>query len=101
MARITGTKRKNTGGAGPKRSTTITRAQLEEHGRVVELLAQCGLTKSNGEGRRLIAQGAVQMNDAPVDDPDAKAQPDDTGTIMLKKGKIISDEEKGGYHDED
>ncbi len=72
-------------------TTTITRAQLEEHGRVVELLAQCGLTKSNGEGRRLIAQGAVQVNDAPVTDPDAKAQPDDTGTIMLKKGKK-------GYH---
>ncbi|MFR1759781.1 MAG: tyrosine--tRNA ligase [Christensenellaceae bacterium] len=72
-------------------TTTITRAQLEEHGRVVELLAQCGLTKSNGEGRRLIAQGAVQMNDAPVDDPDAKAQPDDTGTMRLKKGKK-------GYH---
>ncbi len=72
-------------------TTTITRAQLEEHGRVVELLTQCGLTKSNGEGRRLIAQGAVQINDAPVTDPDAKAQPDDTGTIMLKKGKK-------GYH---
>lgn len=72
-------------------TTTITRAQLEEHGRVVELLTQCGLTKSNGEGRRLIAQGAVQINDVPVTDPDAKAQPDDTGTIMLKKGKK-------GYH---
>ena len=72
-------------------TTTITRAQLEEHGRVVELLTQCGLTKSNGEGRRLIAQGAVQINDAPVTDPDAKAQPDDTGTIMLKNGKK-------GYH---
>ncbi len=72
-------------------TTTITRAQLEEHGRVVELLAQCGLTKSNGEGRRLITQGAVQVNDVPVTDPDAKAQPDDTGTILIKKGKK-------GYH---
>ena len=58
---------------------------------MVELLAQCGLTKSNGEGRRLITQKAVQVNDVVVTDPDMKAQPDETGTIILKKGKK-------GYH---
>jgi len=72
-------------------TTTITAAELAEHGRVVELLAQCGLTKSNGEGRRLINQKAVQVNDVAVTDPDMKAEPDETGPIILKKGKK-------GYH---
>jgi len=32
------------------------------------LLSEAGLTKSNGEARRLISQGAVKINGAPVDD---------------------------------
>ena len=72
-------------------TTTITAAQLEAQGRVIELLTLCGLTKSNGEGRRLIQQGGVWMNDEPVTEPDAKAQPGDSGVIIFKKGKK-------GYH---
>ena len=72
-------------------TTTITAAYLAEHGRVIELLTLCGLTKSNGEGRRLIVQGAVQANEVPVEDPDGRAVPDEKGTIILKKGKK-------GYH---
>jgi tyrosyl-tRNA synthetase len=35
---------------------------------IVELLVAAGFTASNGEGRRLIRQGGVRLNDAPVED---------------------------------
>ena len=44
---------------------------------VVDVLAASGLTASKGEARRLIAQGGVRLNDAPVTDPAAQVTPAD------------------------
>ena len=49
-----------------------------------------GLSKSNGEARRLIKQGAAKVNDKPLSDQNAQiteADLDDTGTIKLSAGK--------------
>jgi tyrosyl-tRNA synthetase len=72
-------------------TTTLTKDDLNENGRIVELMVRCGLTKSNGEGRRLITQGAVMINDELVTDTDARAQVNASGMIIIKKGKK-------GYH---
>ena len=57
--------------------------------RVVELLLKAGLTKSLGEGRRLIGQGGVEINGAKVREPEATVSQQDfpEGTLQLKKGK--------------
>ncbi len=39
--------------------------------RMVEVLQQAGITRSNGEGRRLIQGGGVRLDNARIDDPDA------------------------------
>ncbi len=56
------------------------------------LAAACtlaGLSKSNGEARRLIEQGAVRVNDETVSDPGAKVSADDLkhGAIKISAGK--------------
>jgi tyrosyl-tRNA synthetase len=47
------------------------------------LLATTGLASSNADGRRLIEQGGVRLNGAPVTDPDADFSPEDlTGRVV-------------------
>ncbi|MGI6317086.1 MAG: tyrosine--tRNA ligase [Christensenellales bacterium] len=57
--------------------------------RVTELLVAGGLTKSLGEGRRLISQGAVSLNEEKVTDPEMVATAAHVGEngILLRKGK--------------
>ncbi|MBX6375605.1 MAG: tyrosine--tRNA ligase [Acetobacteraceae bacterium] len=52
-------------------SVTLPRDVLEAGAPVAAVLVQAGLAKSNSEGRRLIAQGGVRLNDEPVADPTA------------------------------
>ena len=64
--------------------------QLEQGLWIIEALKQAEFIKSNGEGRRLINNGGVRLNDVAVVDPDQKilisdANPD--GVIKLSSGK--------------
>jgi tyrosyl-tRNA synthetase len=57
---------------------------------LLELLTDVGASKSNGEARRLVQQGAVRLNNAPVDDPQRRLGPDDLAsqsTLVLRVGK--------------
>lgn len=70
-------------------SSTVAAAALEAGLAVAAAFADAGLTRSRGEARRLIEQGGVYVNDARVDDPDARltladATPDG---ILLRAGK--------------
>ncbi len=70
--------------------TGVVKGQQVDNGlRVIDLLVQGSLVKSLGEGRRVISQGAVQLNGAKVIDPEAKvARSDFDGDgLILKKGK--------------
>ncbi len=49
-------------------STEITREQLEAGVPLFELFVLTGLTKSNGEARRLLDQGGVYVNNTRIDD---------------------------------
>lgn len=58
---------------------------------VLKIMLKAGLIKSNGEGRRLIQQGGVAVNDEKVTDPlKALSTADfEKGNVILKKGKKV------------
>lgn len=58
---------------------------------VIKIMLKAGLIKSNGEGRRLIQQGGVAVNDEKVTDPlKALSTADfEKGNVILKKGKKV------------
>ena len=65
-------------------STTLTEADFAdgEIG-ILDLMKKCGLIPSNGEGRRLIQQGGVSVDDEKVTDVYAKVQ-----SLILKKAML-------------
>lgn len=67
----------------------VPQAELEAGMLVAAACTAAGLSKSNGEARRLIEQGAVRVNDALVTDPNAKVSMADMqdGAIKLSAGK--------------
>lgn len=70
-------------------SSTVAAAALDAGLAVAAAVADAGLTRSRGEARRLIEQGGVYVNDARVDDPDARLTRADVaaGAIVLRAGK--------------
>lgn len=82
------------GGAGEGGSipvTEMTEAQWKAAPQLLDIMIACGLTKSRGEGRRLITQGGVLLNGEKVTDEfRALAEEDLTdGEAMIKKGKKV------------
>ncbi|OYW84436.1 MAG: tyrosine--tRNA ligase, partial [Hyphomonas sp. 32-62-5] len=70
-------------------TATVPQAELEAGMLVAAACTAAGLSKSNGEARRLIEQGAIRVNDALVSDPNAKVSMADLqdGAIKLSAGK--------------
>ncbi|SHI51162.1 tyrosine--tRNA ligase [Lutispora thermophila] len=70
-------------------STEIDKQQLGDGMNVIDLAVLTGLVPSKGEGRRLITQGGLTINDAKVDSIDRIITLDDfkDGALMMKKGK--------------
>ena len=58
---------------------------------ILDLLRDLGLTKSNGEGRRLVDQGGVTIDDVKIESVDKKVTLDDfnDGKILIRKGKKV------------
>ncbi len=52
---------------------------------ICRLLTEAGLTKSNGEARRLVQQGGVKMDGEKVDNPDLAVGPE--GEVVFQVGK--------------
>ena len=52
---------------------------------LVQLLNDAGLVQSNGEGRRMIKQGAVSLNGERISDMDFELVPEDG--MVIKVGK--------------
>jgi len=53
-------------------------------------MTEAGASRSNGEARRLVDQGAVRLNNVVVDDPQRRVSPDDlvgATTMVLRVGK--------------
>lgn len=58
---------------------------------ILDLLKELGLTKSNGEGRRLVEQGGIVIDDVKVEAIDKIVTLDDfkDGKILIRKGKKV------------
>ena len=58
---------------------------------VLDLLSKCGLIPSKKEGRRLIEQGGVSLDDGKVTDVTAKVTKEafEKGFVVIKKGKKV------------
>jgi len=58
---------------------------------VLDLMTKCGLIASKGEGKRLIQQGGVAVDDKKFTDPFAKinASEFEKGYVVIKKGKKV------------
>ncbi len=58
---------------------------------ILDLLKDLGLTKSNSEGRRLVEQGGIHIDDVKIESIDKKVTLDDfkDGKILIRKGKKV------------
>ena len=68
----------------------LDRSRLDQGVGLLALLTEGGLTRSNGEARKLVDQGAVRLNNAKVTDPGRTLGPADLGsptTLVLRVGK--------------
>ncbi|CDZ74513.1 Tyrosine-tRNA ligase [Peptoniphilus sp. ING2-D1G] len=72
-------------------STEMEKSIFEEGKNFLELLTEIGLTKSNSEGRRLVEQNGITLNDEKVQEIDKKITLDDfkDDSILIRKGKKI------------
>ncbi|MBR6874105.1 MAG: tyrosine--tRNA ligase [Ruminococcus sp.] len=69
-------------------TTTIPAADLTDGGmNILELLVRTGLAPSNSEGRRLVTQNGISVNDAKFTDP--KGTVDLSEPVIIKKGKKV------------
>ena len=57
---------------------------------LLDMMVKAGIIKSKGEGRRLITQGGVSVNDEKATDPNMSFTSDDfSNEIIVKKGKKV------------
>ncbi|MBI9013693.1 MAG: tyrosine--tRNA ligase [Clostridiales bacterium] len=72
-------------------STELDKSDFEEGKELLEVMVELGLLKSKGEGKRLIQQNGVSLNDEKVAEPFYKLTMADfeDGTAMIKKGKKV------------
>ncbi len=75
------------GGSIP--TTAFTAEQLAQDGRLVAIMAKCGLCKSNGEARKNVEQGGVSVNDQKITDVNYVITADMLAGdgVIIKKGK--------------
>lgn len=72
-------------------STDLTKEELGEGIQILDLLVKCGLISSKGEGRRLITQNGISVNDAKVTDIFLEIKEEDftDNELVIKKGKKV------------
>lgn len=72
-------------------STEMEKSIFEEGIGIIDLLRDTGLIKTNSEGRRLIEQGGVTIDDVKVETNDKQVTLDDfkDGKILIRKGKKV------------
>ncbi|MBE3583296.1 MAG: tyrosine--tRNA ligase [Limnochordaceae bacterium] len=77
--------------AGAVPAVELSAAEVERGIAVVELLVRCGLAPSKSEGRRLIQQGGVEINDTPITDVERRLDMadfrGDDRQLLVRKGK--------------
>ena len=58
---------------------------------ILDLLVKAGVAASKGEGRRLVTQGGISVNDAKISDIAFAVSKEEIvkGEVILKKGKKV------------
>ena len=71
--------------------TTVSKAEFDAGVGLLDVMVAAGLVKSKGEGRRLIQQGGVSLNDKKVADPLLVLTADlfEKGYAVIRKGKKV------------
>jgi tyrosyl-tRNA synthetase len=71
--------------------TTITRDEFMENSNIVDLLFLVKLIPSKGEGRRLIKQGGISVNEQRISDINHTLTDSDLedGSLMIRRGKKV------------
>lgn len=71
--------------------TTISKNKFLENRNIIDMLSLLELISSKGEGRRLIQQGGVYINDERIDSIDYTLDDSDLedGSLMIRKGKKV------------
>ncbi len=77
----------NGGASADMPSTDIPAAELEGGINILDLLVKTGLCPSKSEGRRLVQQNGIAVDDVKVTDPNAVITINDS--VVIKKGKKI------------
>ncbi len=72
-------------------TSTFSKAEFEGGMSIIELLEKTNLIPSRGEGRRLITQGGIKINDAKIDSIEHLIKLEDftDGKILIQKGKKV------------
>ena len=72
-------------------STEFEAAKFDEPVGILNLMTELGLIKTNSEGRRLIQQGGVSIDDEKINDPKLEITKDSfkDGEIIIRKGKKV------------
>lgn len=81
----------NAGNSETVPNTVISQDTLRENSKVVDMLVLTGLAPSKGEGKRLIKQGGIYVNENRVDNFDSSLTEEDfkEGSLMIRKGKKV------------
>ena len=68
----------------------VNHESLDENGEiwVAKLLAELGLVKSNGEGRRMVEQGAVRINEEKIEDASMNVKVESGMILQVGKRKF-------------
>jgi tyrosyl-tRNA synthetase len=71
--------------------TTISKIEFQENNNIIDMLLLLGLISSKGEGRRLVQQGGIYINDERIDSIDYTLGDSDLedGSLMIRKGKKV------------
>lgn len=71
--------------------TEMDKSVFQEGIGILNLLTELGLTKSNGEARRLVQQGGISIDDVKVEDISRQVSLDDfqDGKILIRKGRKV------------
>jgi tyrosyl-tRNA synthetase len=72
-------------------TTQLDAADLTEGKPLLDVLLDAGVIPSKGEGRRLVLQGGLYLNDIAVDDPNRTLSTADLidGEAIVRKGKKV------------
>lgn len=77
--------------AGSVPATSLTREQILEHIKLMDLMVLLNLAKSKGDARRLISGGGVYINDSKISDEFYSLPEDllDSNSFIIRKGKKV------------